>query len=109
PFLAWKKFGQRLALTFQTIDPTLKKQAHSLAAQILRDPIFSDSILKKKDRVVKDINAATRALMVAERNFADAEKSLKEAEKSLAEKKRGNAAVDTAAEQKAIEEAKKTT
>jgi len=104
--LRGKNLANALALTFQTIDPALKKQAHSLAAQILRDPIFSDSILKKKDRVVKDINDATRALMVAERNFADAEKSLKEAEESLAEKKRKNAAADTAAEQKAIEEAK---
>src|SRR6266403_1231158 len=107
-FLRGKNLANALALTFQTIDPALKKQAHSLAAQILRDPIFSDSILKKKDRVVKDINAATRALMVAERNFADAEKSLKEAEQSLAEKKRKDAAADTAAEQKAIEEAKQT-
>ena len=106
--LRGKNLANALALTFQTIDPALKKEAHSLAAQILRDPIFSDSILKKKDRVVKDINAATRALMVAERNFADAEKSLKEAEQSLAEKKRENGAADTAAEQKAIEEAKKT-
>jgi hypothetical protein len=106
--LRGKNLANALALTFQTIDPALKKQAHSLAAQILRDPIFSDSILKKKDRVVKDINAATRALMVAERNFADAEKSLKETEPSLAQKKRENAAADTAAEQKAIEEAKKT-
>jgi hypothetical protein len=86
--LRGKNLANALALTFQTIDPALKKQAHSLAAQILRDPIFSDSILKKKDRVVKDINAATRALMVAERNFADAEKSLKATEQSLAQKKR---------------------
>jgi hypothetical protein len=106
--LRGKNLANALALTFQTIDPALKEQAHSLAAQILRDPIFSDSILKKKDRVVKDINAATRALMVAERNFANAEKSLKEAEQSLAEKKRKDAAADTADEQTAIEEAKQT-
>jgi hypothetical protein len=106
--LRGKNLANALALTFQTIDPTLKGQAHSLAAQILRDPIFSDSIFKKKDRVVKDVNDATRALMTAERKFADAEKSLMEAEQSLAEKKRKNAAADAAAEQKAIEEANKT-
>ena len=41
--LRGKNLANALALTFQTIDPNIGKYAHSLAAQILRDPIFSDS------------------------------------------------------------------
>ena len=46
--LRGKNLANALALTFQTIDPNIGKYAHSLAAQILRDPIFSDSFWQKK-------------------------------------------------------------
>ena len=48
--LRGKNLANALALTFQTIDPEIGEQAHSLAAQILRDPIFSDSIFRRKSR-----------------------------------------------------------
>src|SRR6266480_2693019 len=48
--LRGKNLANALALTFQTIDPKVGEHAHSLAAQILRDPIFSDSILRSKNR-----------------------------------------------------------
>src|SRR5215467_10514023 len=46
--LRGKNLANALALTFQTIDPSIGKYAHSLPAQILRDPIFSDSLWQKK-------------------------------------------------------------
>ena len=46
--LRGKNLANALALTFQTIDPKIGGFAHSLAAQILRDPIFSDSIFRPK-------------------------------------------------------------
>jgi hypothetical protein len=48
--LRGKNLANALALTFQTIDPNLQEQAHSLANQILRDPIFSDSVWRAKKR-----------------------------------------------------------
>src|SRR5215469_2540026 len=48
--LRGKNLANALALTFQTIDPKIGGFAHSLAAQILRDPIFSDSIFRPKNR-----------------------------------------------------------
>jgi hypothetical protein len=48
--LRGKNLANALALTFQTIDPKIGEFAHSLAAQILRDPIFSDSIFRPKNR-----------------------------------------------------------
>ena len=48
--LRGKNLANALALTFQTIDPKIGEHAHSLAAQILRDPIFSDSISRSKNR-----------------------------------------------------------
>ena len=48
--LRGKNLATALALTFQTIDPKIGEFAHSLAAQILRDPIFSDSIFRPKNR-----------------------------------------------------------
>src|ERR1700757_2918687 len=48
--LRGKNLANALALTFQTIDPKIGEHAHSLAAQILRDPIFSDSIFRAKNR-----------------------------------------------------------
>ena len=39
-----------LALTFQTIDPSLAESAHQLAAKILTDPMLSDSIRTTKDK-----------------------------------------------------------
>ena len=59
-----------LALTFQTIDPTIGKYAHSLAAQILRDPIFSDSVLQKKTR--QTLDATAQNFIAAQRRLRDA-------------------------------------
>lgn len=76
--LRGKNLANALALTFQTIDPKIGEYAHSLAAQILRDPIFSDSLWRRKDRVQIVPDAKTQALI-------DAEKKLKEAETQLAD------------------------
>jgi len=75
--LRGKNLANALALTFQTIDPKIGEHAHSLAAQILRDPIFSDSLWRPKDRVQIVPDAKTQALI-------DAEKRLKEAQIQLA-------------------------
>src|SRR6266478_741777 len=75
--LRGKNLANALALTFQTIDPKIGEYAHSLAAQILRDPIFSDSLWRAKDRVQIVHDAKTQALI-------DAEKRLKEAGTHLA-------------------------
>lgn len=65
--LRGKNLANALSLTFQTIDPKIGEHAHSLAAQILRDPIFSDSIWRKKSRVV---GAATEVFLEVERKIA---------------------------------------
>jgi hypothetical protein len=65
--LRGKNLANALALTFQTIDPNIGKYAHSLAAQILRDPIFSDSLLQKKGRPALD--EAAQKLIAAQRKF----------------------------------------
>src|SRR5215472_8032790 len=75
--LRGKNLANALALTFQTIDPKIGEYAHSLAAQILRDPIFSDSLWRPKNRVQIVPDARTQALI-------DAERALKQAEKQLA-------------------------
>jgi hypothetical protein len=75
--LRGKNLANALALTFQTIDPKLGEYAHSLASQILRDPIFSDSLWRAKNRVQIVPDARTQTLI-------DAERKLKEAEKQLA-------------------------
>ncbi len=49
--LRGKNLANALALTFQTIAPSLKENAHLLAAKILTDPLFSDSTMTKKDRL----------------------------------------------------------
>ena len=77
--LRGKNLANALALTFQTIDPNLQEQAHSLANQILRDPIFSDSIWRPKERPLRG-NAATHAQAKVER----AEKDLQLANEQLA-------------------------
>ncbi len=71
--LRGKNLANALSLTFQTIDPKIGEQAHSLAAQILRDPIFSDSIWRKKSRVV---DVATLAFVEAEKKLVDAKQAL---------------------------------
>jgi|GEM_PF-1897876 len=71
--LRGKNLANAIALTFQTIDPNIGEQAHSLAAQILRDPIFSDSIWRKKSRVV---DVATLALTEAEKILAKTQLAL---------------------------------
>src|SRR5438128_4873033 len=68
--LRGKNLANALSLTFQTIDPKIGEHAHSLAAQILRDPIFSDSIWRKKSRPVLD--AAAQAFIDAERKLKNA-------------------------------------
>jgi hypothetical protein len=67
--LRGKNLANALSLTFQTIDPKIGDQAHSLAAQILRDPIFSDSIWQKKSR---EVDVAGLALMDIEKKLAAA-------------------------------------
>ena len=74
--LRGKNLANALALTFQTIDPKLGEYAHSLAAQILRDPIFSDSLWRPKDRVQIVPDARTQALLDAERRLKEAEEQL---------------------------------
>jgi len=88
--LRGKNLANALALTFQTIDPKLQKQAHSLTAQILRDPIFSDSVWRMKDRQLRG-NAATQAQAKVER----ADKNLRLAERRLAAVKPDDAAAIT--------------
>jgi hypothetical protein len=68
--LRGKNLANALALTFQTIDPSIGKYAHSLAAQILRDPIFSDSLWQKKTRQSLDENA--QKFIAAQRKLRDA-------------------------------------
>ncbi len=48
--LRGKNLANALAVTFQTIDPTLAASAHELAARILSDPLLSDSTLTNKNR-----------------------------------------------------------
>jgi hypothetical protein len=95
--LRGKNLANALALTFQTIDPNIKEHAHSLAAQILRDPIFSDSLRQKKDRSPKAVSAATEALANAERTLKDAEKKRDQATQApAAEREAAVAAAETA-------------
>ena len=68
--LRGKNLANALALTFQTIDPSIGKYAHSLAAQILSDPIFSDSLWQHKTRRSLDENA--QKFIAAQRKLRDA-------------------------------------
>src|SRR5207244_1303259 len=68
--LRGKNLANALALTFQTIDPKIGEHAHSLANQVLRDPIFSDSLWREKSRPSLDPSA--QKLMDAERQLKDA-------------------------------------
>jgi len=68
--LRGKNLANALALTFQTIDPNIGKYAHSLAAQILRDPIFSDSFWQKKTR--ESLDEASQKFIAAQRKLRDA-------------------------------------
>jgi hypothetical protein len=72
--LRGKNLANALALTFQTIDPNIGEHAHSLAAQILRDPIFSDSVWCKKNRPALDPEA--QALIAAERRLKQVQREL---------------------------------
>ena len=67
--LRGKNLANALALTFQTIDPNIGKYAHSLAAQILRDPIFSDSFWQKKPQ---SLDEASQKFIAAQRKLRDA-------------------------------------
>jgi hypothetical protein len=75
--LRGKNLANALALTFQTIDPNIGKHAHSLAAQILRDPIFSDSIFRPKNRAEIVPNAKTQKIINAEKNLRNAQQELR--------------------------------
>jgi len=74
--LRGKNLANALALTFQTIDPKIGEYAHSLAAQILRDPIFSDSLWRPKNRIQIVPDARTQALIDAERRLKEAKEQL---------------------------------
>ena len=80
--LRGKNLANALALTFQTIDPNIGEHAHSLAAQILRDPIFSDSVWRKKNRPALDPQA--QALIAAERKLKQAQRKLDEHPRDVA-------------------------
>jgi hypothetical protein len=67
--LRGKNLANALALTFQTIDPTIGKYAHSLAAQILRDPLFSDSLWQEKTR---NLDENAQKFIAAQRKLCDA-------------------------------------
>jgi len=67
--LRGKNLANALALTFQTIDPNIGQHAHSLAAQILRDPIFSDSMWRRKERPILD--EAAQKFITAQRKLRD--------------------------------------
>jgi hypothetical protein len=99
--LRGKNLANALSLTFQTIDPNIGEYADSLAAQILRDPIFSDSIWRKKSRLVPMVSdAGTQGLITAERRLKVAERDLADNHNDAAKQQ----AVDDA--KKAVEEAK---
>ncbi len=75
--LRGKNLANALSLTFQTIDPRLGEQAHTLAAQILRDPIFSDSLFAPKSRTkVGPANPALLPVIAAERALTQARDNL---------------------------------
>lgn len=57
--LRGKNLANALALTFQTIEPSLAEKAHELAANILSDPLLSDSTRTEKDKGIED-SAADR-------------------------------------------------
>ena len=98
--LRGKNLANALALTFQTIDPKIGKHAHSLAAQILRDPIFSDSIFRTKNRPEVVPNAKTQKIINAEKNLKNAQQELRGDPQNAAKQ----SAVDTAKSQ--VESAK---
>jgi hypothetical protein len=74
--LRGKNLANALALTFQTIDPQIGEDAHSLAAQILRDPIFSDSILRTKNRPPVVPGKKAQGIIDLEREVRTAEAQL---------------------------------
>lgn len=68
--LRGKNLANALALTFQTIDPKIGEHAHSLANQVLRDPIFSDSLWREKSR--PSLDSAAQKFMDAQSELKDA-------------------------------------
>jgi hypothetical protein len=99
--LRGKNLANALALTFQTIDPNIGEHAHSLAAQILRDPILSDSIWRKKSR--PDLNPKVQALIAAERKLKQAQR---EFAKNPGDAARGQAVTTAQGEVQTAKEAK---
>lgn len=59
--LRGKNLANALAVTFQTIDPDIKEDAHKLAEHILKDPIISDSLWKSKNRAAGSPVTGTRS------------------------------------------------
>jgi hypothetical protein len=58
--LRGKNLANALALTFQTINPSLAGKAHQLAARILSDPLISDSTRTNKDKnLASTVNRTT--------------------------------------------------
>jgi len=74
--LRGKNLANGLALTFQTIDPKIGEDAHTLAAQILQDPIFSDSLFAPKQRMPVHFPDEMMPVIAAERALRDAESAL---------------------------------
>lgn len=64
--LRGKNLANALALTFQTIEPSLGKKAHQLAARVLCDPLLSDST-----RTIKNRNSGTPPEQEAPWHFTD--------------------------------------
>lgn len=76
--LRGKNLANALSLTFQTIDPKLGEHAYMLAAKILRDPVFSDSLFapKQRKRVTTVTDPRLLALIQAEKDLTNAKDSL---------------------------------
>jgi hypothetical protein len=90
--LRGKNLANALALTFQTIDPRIGEHAHSLAAQILRDPIFSDSILRSKNRPAVLPSEKAQAVIELEKKARAAEEEFAEDPQNDAKKNAADAA-----------------
>jgi hypothetical protein len=79
--LRGKNLANALSLTFQTIDPHIAEHAHALTEQILKDPIFSDSLFAPKGREQSG-NPLWRVLLEAEREVKAAKINWKELAKA---------------------------
>jgi hypothetical protein len=100
--LRGKNLANALSVTFQTIDPSLRQHAHGIAEYILKDPIFSDSLLRKTNRRGRDeanpLAPEEKALLAAQSATQQVQRQLAEAESLLQQAKQ---AVDSVAAQDA--------